>query len=427
MDLTLPIESRPLAGCVRLAGDKSLAHRAALFAALAQGESVVGNYPDSGVTRAMLGSLRSLGVDCSLEGGILKVSGRGFAPLCSATNVDCRNSGTTMRLLAGAIAGTGGAAVLDGSAGLRSRPMGRVAEPLSAMGAEVSTSGGFAPISIAKGNYPLKAIDFTLPVASAQIKSALLLAALGADGESCIKEPGPSRDHTERMLRSMGAEIESRQLSVVAKPLSSPLKPLGGDLPGDISSATFILVAAAIVPGSDVTVKDVLLNPTRTGILDVLSSMGAKISVSNESERFGETVGDVRLEYVPLKGVSIDGDLVVRSIDEFPAIAVAAAFADGVTTVRGARELRFKETDRIAQIVSQLRAIGTAVEEFEDGFAIEGGVAKGGAVDANGDHRIAMSMALAGLRVPVTVRNAQILNESFPDFLSLLEKLGIGH
>ncbi len=424
--MTLPVATRPLKGCVRLKGDKSLAHRAALFASLADGVSVIGNFPSTGVSRAMLQALSSLGVRSSLEDGTLRVEGCGFKAFPDYGRIDCRNSATTMRLLAGAIAGTGSEAVLDGSEGLRSRPMGRVADPLAAMGAKVATSDGKAPIAIGRGTYPLKAIDWKLPVASAQVKSAVILAALGADGESTISEPGPGRDHTERMLRSMGAQIESVGATVRVKPLSSPLKPLSGDLPGDISSAAFILVAAAIVPGSEIEIRDVLLNGTRTGILDVLSQMGAALEVETTGEMFGEEVGCVRLNAQPLKGIEIGGDLVVRSIDEFPAIAVAASFAEGETTVRGAKELRFKETDRIEAIVSKLSSLGVKARGFEDGFAIEGGTLKGGQLDASGDHRLAMSMALAGLRAHVTVRNAQILDESFPDFRVMLENLGVG-
>lgn len=424
--MTLPVQARSLRGCVSLKGDKSLAHRAALFAALADGESVIGNFPSTGVSRAMLSALASLGIRSSLEGETLKVEGLGFRPFPSGGIVDCRNSGTTMRLLAGAIAGTGSEAVLDGSVGLRLRPMGRVADPLSAMGAKISTADGRAPMEIRKGAYPLKAIDWTLPVASAQVKSAIILAALGADGESSVREPGPGRDHTELMLRSMGAGIESFGGTVRIKPLVSPLKPLSGDLPGDISSAAFILVAAAIVSGSEIEISDVLLNPTRTGVIDVLSRMGALVEINPTGERFGETVGKVSLRARPLKGIEIGGDLVVRAIDEFPAIAVAASFAEGETIVRDAKELRFKETDRIDAIVSKLSSLGVKARGFEDGFAIEGGTLKGGTVDASGDHRLAMSMALAGLRARVTVRNAQILDESFPDFQVMLENLGVG-
>ena len=421
MTLSLALARRPLQGRVSLPGDKSLAHRAALFAALAEGVSTIRNYPDSGVTRAMRGALEALGVPSRLADGALRVDGNGMRPFPkSGATAFCGNSGTTIRLLAGAVAATRSAAVLDGSAGLRKRPMNRIADPLRLMGADVTTADGHAPLALAPA--PLHGIDYTLPVASAQVKSCIELAALGADAPVTLHEPGPSRDHTARMLRAMGATVISAGLTETVCPATS-LKPLDGTLPGDISSAAFLLAAAAIVPGSRVTVADVGLNPTRTGVLDVLSAMGARISTVNERDEFGEPVGDVTLEAAPLHGVEIAGDLVVRSIDEFPALAVVAAFAAGETVVREAEELRYKETDRIAAIVAQLGALGAEVEERPDGFTVRGGTLKGGTARANGDHRLAMSMALCGLRAPVAVEGAEILNESFPEFESLVASL----
>ena len=416
MTLSLASANRPLQGRVSLPGDKSLAHRAALFAALAEGVSTVRNYPDSGVTRAMRGALEALGVPSRLEGGVLTLAGNGLRPFPRPGAVaQCGNSATTIRLLAGALAGTRSSAVLDGSAGLRKRPMDRIAEPL-----DVETTDGRAPITISPA--PLHGIDYTLPVASAQVKSCLELAALGADAPVTLHEPGPSRDHTARMFRAMGATVVSAGLTEIVHPANS-LKPLDGTLPGDISSAAFLLAAAAIVPGSRVTVAGVGLNPTRTGVLDILAAMGAHISISSTREEFGEPVGDVTLESAPLHGVEIAGDLVVRSIDEFPALAAVAAFAEGETVVREAEELRYKETDRIAAIVAQLGALGAAVEERPDGFTVRGGTLKGGTARANGDHRLAMSMAVCGLRAPVSVEGAEILNESFPEFEPLLSSL----
>ena len=421
MTLSLASAIRPLQGRVTLPGDKSLAHRAALFAALANGTSTIRNYPDSGVTRAMRGALEALGVPSRLEDGMLTLAGNGLRPFPHDGVVAwCGNSGTTIRLLAGAVAATRSSAVLDGSAGLRKRPMKRIADPLRIMGADVATVDGHAPITISPA--ALRGIDYTLPVASAQVKSCLELAALGADAPVTLHEPGPSRDHTARMLRAMGATVVSAGLTETVYPASF-LRPLDGTLPGDISSAAFLLAAAAIVPGSCVTVADVGLNPTRTGVLDVLSAMGARISTENEHVEFGEPIGDVTLEAAPLHGVEIAGDLVVRSIDEFPALAAVAAFADGETVVRGAEELRYKETDRIAAIVAQLGALGVDVEERPDGFTVHGGTLTGGTARANGDHRLAMSMAICGLRAPVSVEGAEILNESFPEFEPLLSLL----
>ena len=425
MELCLPAAVSPLHGRVAVPGDKSLAHRAALFAALAAGDSEVGNYPDSGVTRAMRQALEALGVPSVLEGGVLRLSGSRWH---DAATVYCGNSATTFRLLAGALAATRTAAVLDGSEGLRRRPMERIAEPLRLMGADVATTDGHAPLVFRPA--PLRGIDYTLPVASAQVLSCLQLAALGAEGVSTFRVPGPVRDHTTRMLRAMGARIEEDGLTTRIHPLKAltTLKPLNGALPGDISSATFLLVAAAIVPGSRITIANVGLNPTRTGILDVLLEMGASVNVANVHDVFGEPAGDVTLEAAPLRGVTIGGDLVVRSIDEFPAIAVAAAFAEGTTVVRDAEELRYKESDRIAAIVTQLRALGADVAESPDGFTVRGGTVRGGTARANGDHRLAMSMALCGLRAPapVVVFGAEILAESFPEFTAKLAELHCG-
>lgn len=428
MTLTFPMCSRPLKGVVAVPGDKSLAHRAALFAALAEGESVVSNYPDSGVTRSMRGALASLGVDSSLEDGVLRVKGNGFRPFPNRNAVAyCGNSATTIRLLAGAVAGTGSEAVLDGSEGLRKRPMNRIADPLRQMGVEVETNNGCAPLRFRPNRSEtarISALEYALPVASAQVLSCLQLAALGAEGESRFIAPGPVRDHTVRMLASMGAPISAHGNESTVSPLGKrALRPLEAALPGDISSAAFLFAAAAMVPSSRVTVTRVGVNPTRTGVLDVLAKMGAGISLANERMEMGEPVADVTLESNGIHGIAIDGDLVVRSIDEFPAIAAVAAFAEGVTEVHGAKELRYKETDRIAAIVAQLRALGVQAEEFDDGFAVVGGTLKGGTARANGDHRLAMSMSLCGLRAPVAVEGAEILNESFPDFEMTMRSL----
>ena len=435
MDLTVQMADRSLCGTVEVPGDKSLAHRAALFAALAEGVSEVSNYPDSGVTRAMRGALASLGVPSTLEGGVLRLSGNGLRPFPVFGAVAyCGNSATTIRLLAGAVAATGSTAVLDGSVGLRKRPMDRIIDPLRAMGADVEGTPGIAadgravlcaPLSFRPA--PLKGIDYALPVASAQVLSCLQIAALGATGESHFTVPGPVRDHTMRMLRAMGAPTsqtsQTSQTPQTPQTSQTSLTPLTGRLPGDISSASFLLAAAAIVPGSRITVKDLGVNPTRTGVLDALEKMGAKISLSAAREEMGEPVADVTLEAGTLKGIAIAGDLVVRAIDEIPVLAAVAAFAEGETVVREARELRYKETDRIAAVVAQLRALGAEVSEQPDGFIVRGGTLTGGTARANGDHRLAMSMAICGLRAPVTVEGAEILDESFPSFLPTLASL----
>jgi 3-phosphoshikimate 1-carboxyvinyltransferase len=305
--------------------------------------------------------------------------------------------------------------------------MDRITEPLLLMDVPISATAGCAPLHLARrdARHPLKAVDYTLPVASAQVKSCVMLAALSADRASIIREPGPSRDHTERMLSSMGADIRTAKGVVEVHPLTRSLSPLHLSLAGDISSAAFLLVAASIVPGSSICVRDVGLNPTRTGILDALSMMGASIKVENERLVAGEPVGDIHLVSGPLKATTVSGDLVVRMIDEFPAFAIAACFAEGTTVVRDARELRYKETDRIAVLCGELQKLGVQLEMFEDGFAIQGKTLKGGIGDGAGDHRIAMSLALAGLASPgqVTVQHAEILNESFPDFVTQIQTL----
>jgi 3-phosphoshikimate 1-carboxyvinyltransferase len=419
-----------LNGEIALPGDKSLSHRAALFASLAEGTSVVRRFLVSGVTRAMLRSLTALGVEWSLDGDTLTIRGgglRGFS--APAAPLDCGNSATTMRMLAGALAGAGTPCTLDGSAGLRRRPMDRVIEPLALMTVPISSPDGCAPLTLAArgASAPLRAIDYSLPVASAQVKSALILAALAADGPTTLTEPGPSRDHTERMLTAMGASITAGpDFTLRIEPLRAPLLPLEITLPGDISSAAFMLTAAAIVPGSRITIRDVGVNPTRTGILDALRLMGAHITVDNEHLSGGESVADITLAAAPLHAVTVCGETVVRMIDEFPVFAIAAACARGTTVVRDAGELRHKESDRISILCSELRKIGVELQEFQDGFAITGGTLRGGACEAHGDHRLAMSLALAGLRspAPVTVCHAEILSESFPEFVTNLIALG---
>lgn len=409
-------------------GDKSLSHRASLFAALADGESVIDRFLVSGVTRMMLNALTSLQIPWTLEGERLIVNGRGLQGLHKpAQPINCGNSATTIRLLAGALAAAGTPCVLDGSAGLRKRPMDRITEPLLLMNVPITATFGCAPLHLAKRDRmrPLQALTYTLPVASAQVKSCLMLAALAGDGCSVIREPGPSRDHTERMLKAMGADIRTSAGAVEVRPLTRALSPLRMSLAGDISSAAFLLVAAAIVPGSSICIRDVGLNPTRTGILDALRMMGAAITIENERLVAGEPVGDIHLMSGPLHAITVSGDLVVRMIDEFPAFSIAACFAEGTTVVRDARELRYKETDRIAVLCGELHKLGVELEMFEDGFAIQGKTLKGGTGDGAGDHRIAMSLAIAGLASPepVIVQHAEILNESFPDFVRQVNAL----
>ena len=423
---------KPLRGSLSLPGDKSLSHRAALFSALAQGESVIENFLVAGVTQAMLDALTSLGVSWELHGKRLVVQGKGLAGLRPPQRaLDCGNSATTIRLLTGALAAAGVPAVLDGSPGLRRRPMDRIVSPLQSMGVPILASEGGSPplqLETRTASQPLRALDYTLPVASAQVKTCLLLAALAADGPCSLHEPEPSRDHSERMLASMGVKIRADGATVTLIP-SCPvlLNPLHLVLPGDISSAAFIIVAAVITPGSQVILRDVLLNPTRTGLLDALQSMGADISIQRGADRGGETVGDVTVSASTLHGTEVDGALAVRMIDEFPAFAVATAFAHGRTEVRGAAELRHKESDRIGALAHNLLLLGAQVEEAADGFTILGqGVLQGGKGDPFRDHRLAMALAVAGLasKEAVTVQGAEIIAESYPEFADALRSLG---
>ncbi|MEZ4643851.1 MAG: 3-phosphoshikimate 1-carboxyvinyltransferase [Chloroflexota bacterium] len=424
-----------LRGTMTRPGDKSISHRAILFAALADGESVIDNVLVSGVTEAMLRALTALGVPWQLDGTRLTVQGGGLHGLQSpSAPIDCGNSATTIRLLAGALAGAGVTAVLDGSPGLRRRPMRRVVAPLQQMGVALTAVDGCAPLTLAVGKRPLQALTYTLPVASAQVKSCLLLAALAAAGPTTLTEPGPSRDHTERMLRQMGVQVEegagkeaAQERWVRLYPPETALRPLQITIPGDMSSAAFLLVAALLTPGSLVTLAGVGLNPTRTGLLDALRSMGADIAISNEQEMAGEPMGDITLRAGELHGTEIGSDLVVRMIDEFPAFAVVAALAEGQTTVRDALELRHKESDRITMLCQELQAVGADVTETADGFVIYGKpLLTGGTINPHRDHRLAMSLAVAGLRSVngITVQGAEIINESFPSFAQTLSELG---
>lgn len=431
----------PLKGSVsaELPGDKSISHRAALFAAFADGTSRIEHFQVSGVTRPMLQALTSFGIQWSLEGETLTVEGRGIGTWKNPTfPIDCGNSATTLRLLAGAIAGAGVTATLDGSYGLRRRPMDRIVDPLRKMGAVIKTTpGGIAPLTIqerAEGQ-KLKPLTYDLPVASAQVKSCLLLAALGAEGTTVLNEPGPSRDHTERMLSSMGVTVKSyeveahntlRYMVELTPPNPLVLSPLNMSLPADPSAAAFLIVAALIIPGSSLALKGICLNPTRTGLLEALQTMGGDITISNQHESGGELVGDLLVNASELQGTQVSGTLVVRMIDEFPIFAIAAAVAHGATIVHDAHELRLKESDRIAMLAAELRKLGVEIEEHPDGFTIHGGKLLGGTVESHGDHRLAMSLAVAGLDAesPVTVQQAECTAESFPAFAATLHKLG---
>ena len=425
-----------LSGCLEneIPGDKSISHRAALFAGLASGDSRIERFQVSGVTRPMLNALSALGVDWTLEGETLTVHGKGIQALKSPSQpLDCGNSATTLRLLAGAVVAAGVTATLDGTPGLRKRPMDRIVDPLRQMGVMITpTSTGTAPLVIeAQPRDVLRPLRYDLPVASAQVKSCLLLAALGAKVTTLLSEPGPSRDHTERMLSSMGAVIKTHQADSrywveITPPDPLTLSPIQMRLPADPSAAAFLMVAALITRGSNITLKGICLNPTRTGLLDALESMGANSQIDNRRLAAGEPVGDLTVRSSSLHGTTVDGDLVVRMIDEFPIFAVAAAVANGTTVVHDAAELRLKESDRIAMLAAELRLLGVEIEEYADGITIQGGRLQGGTVQSHGDHRLAMSLAVAGLaaKSTLTVQDAECTNESFPRFAETLQKLG---
>ncbi len=413
-------------------GDKSLSHRVMVLAALARGVSRVENVLVAGVTRPMLRALRALGIGWTLDGTTLTVNSPGMAAWrAPSTRLDCGHSATTMRLLAGALAAAGVPAVLDGSPGLRRRPMRRVTEPLRRMGVPIADTNGRAPLTLARRERqrPLRGGTFDLAVASAQVKSAILLAGLAAAEPVTVREPGPSRDHTERLLQGLGVRLAfPARHTVTLYPPAEPLPPLQWRLPGDISAAAFLIVAALITPGSQITLERVGLNPTRTGILDALQRMGAALSVEPQGAPYGEPYGRITARYSPdMRGITVQGPLVVRMIDEFPVFAVAAAYAHGPTVVREAAELRHKESDRIAALVANLRALGVAVEEHPDGFTVHGGSGvQGGVGHAQGDHRLAMALAVAGLaaRGEVEVRGAGMFRESYPAFVDDLRALG---
>src|SRR2546422_530312 len=409
-----------LRGRVRVPGDKSISHRAALIGALARGDTVIHDFLRADDCLHTVSCLRALGVGIEDVGSRLIVRGMGPRWRAPMTPLDAGNSGTTMRLLAGILAGQPFQTELTGDASLRTRPMDRIVEPLSRMGARIVASGDgrFPPLRISGGS--LRGITHTLPVASAQVKSAVLLAGLLAEGPTTVVEPTPTRDHTERMLAAFGAPIrrDGDRVSVTA----AALRGHEVRVCGDISSAAFLLAAAAAMPGSELTVEHVGLNPTRTGFLDVLRALGAEADVRQTGEGAGEPVGGVSGRGRRLRGVRIGGSLIPRVIDELPVLCVIATAAEGETVISDAAELRVKESDRIAVIARGLRALGGEVEERPDGLTVYSSRLHGGRVASAGDHRIAMAFAVAGLLAggPVTVEGAESIAVSFPEFTRVL-------
>jgi 3-phosphoshikimate 1-carboxyvinyltransferase len=411
-------------------GDKSISHRTLLLGCLAEGSSRIRGFLPSNDCLATLSCIRALGIQVEASPpdapSWLIIDGRGLqGPRAPAEPLNCVRSGTTMRLLAGILAGQPFTSTLTGEPQLRRRPMERIARPLRRMGAAIETTEGHAPLTIHESR--LQGHEHALPVASAQVKSAILLAGLYADGPTIVHQPGPARDHTELMLQAMGAPVEISGLSVTLTPPSSHLNPLDLTVPGDISSASFPLIAGLLIPGSEVTVESVGTNPTRTGLLDVLRAMGADVTLQRERDQGGEPVADVTARASALTGTKVSGDTVVRMIDEFPLLAVAATQARGTTVVRDAAELRVKETDRIAVIASQLTAMGADIEPRSDGFIVSGPTPlKGATVDSHGDHRIAMALAVAGLVAngETMVQHPACIHDSFPGFVESMQGLG---
>jgi 3-phosphoshikimate 1-carboxyvinyltransferase len=414
-----------LRGRVRVPGDKSISHRSLMLGSLADGTSQVNGFLPSGDCLATLACMHALGVEIEVYSGTtLTVHGRGWQGLKAAREpLDCVRSGTTMRLLAGILAGQSFDTTLTGDRQLLLRPMRRIVDPLRRMGAEIEAVDGHAPLNIY--GRPLHGYEHALTVASAQVKSALLLAGLYADGPTVVRQCGLARDHTELMLAAMGAEIEVDGLDVTLRPGAS-LAPLLLQVPGDLSSAAYLLAAGMLVPASEITVEGVGVNPTRTGLLDVLHAMGAPIQVERDRTEGGEPVADLVVRAGPLHGTRVDGGLVVRMIDEFPILAVAATQAEGETVVHDASELRVKETDRIATVVSELRKMGAQIEPYPDGFCVSGPTPlRGAIVDSHGDHRLAMALAVAGLLAEgdTVVENADCIADSFPGFEGILHSL----
>jgi 3-phosphoshikimate 1-carboxyvinyltransferase len=416
----------PLRGEIVVPGDKSVSHRALMFGALAEGVSHIRGFLEGEDTRATAAILGKLGVRFDTPApGERVVHGVGLHGLRgSADDLDCGNAGTGMRLLAGLLAGQAFDSTLVGDESLSRRPMRRVTDPLGLMGATIDSEDGKPPLRIHAGA-KLKGISYQPPVASAQIKSALLLAGLYAEGFTEVIEPHPTRDYTESMLKAFGWPIEYSPGKAKLEG-GHRLTAVDVDVPADFSSAAFFIVAACVVPGSEVRLKGVGLNPRRTGLLAALELMGADIAVENERTSGGEEIGDLVVRYRKLHGVALPLDIVPDMIDEFPALFVAAACAEGMTTIRGAAELRVKESDRIASMANGLKACGVLIDELPDGAIIRGGTIGGGSIDSHGDHRIAMSFAIAGLvaAAPVTIGDCANVATSFPGFMELANGLG---
>lgn len=424
---------KSLRGGVQPPGDKSISHRYAMLAALAEGTSELRNFAAAADCHSTLGCMRALGADVKVEKDLVRVTGSGPRGLKGSwRTLDAENSGTTMRLLTGILAGQAFSTKLTGDASLQKRPMKRVVMPLREMGAEIrARDDNFAPLEI-KGA-KLRAIDYKMPMASAQVKSAVLLAGLYADGETTVTEPARTRDHTELALEEFGAAMERHGRTTKIHGLfggngGGKLAPKSLDVPGDLSSAVFFIAAASLVPESSITIHNVGLNPTRTGILDVFAGMGAAVEMMSLKTAHGEVMGDLGVTGAALKGVVVEGDTIPLVIDELPMLAALGPYTQEGVEIRDASELRVKESDRIAVLVENLRRMGAIVEERPDGLRVEGkgaGKLRGAEIDPHGDHRIAMAFAVAGLGAvgETVIRDAECAGVSYPTFFEDLRRL----
>lgn len=412
---TLPFSLR----ISEIAPDKSISHRCAMFAMLADGTSEIENFLRAEDTLNSLNIVKNLGATVEDDGVTIRISSNGIKE--SSEILDCGNSGTGIRLFCGLLSSAEGHFVLTGDEYLRRRPMKRVTAPLRDIGAKLDgrNDGDLAPLSIRGAS--LKAFNYESKIASAQVKSAMILAALRADGECSYSEPELSRDHTERMLKGMGAEIEVDGLTTKIKPMKKLLSPLKIRVPSDPSSAFFFAVAAAITPDSDVVLEGVTLNPTRIEAFKALERMGALMSYEITENKY-EPIGNIHVKHAPLKAITVEHNI-SWLIDELPALSVAFACAEGVSIVKNAEELRVKESDRISTVVNGLRACGIEVDEVHDGYSVKGGELREATIDSHGDHRIAMSFIIAGLKCGVNVNDIDCINTSFPNFFELLQKI----
>ena len=416
-----------LSGDITVPGDKSISHRSIMFGAIAQGTTVVEGFLDGEDCLATISAFRAMGV--RIEGPNVQqvvIHGVGKYGLKAPHGIiDCGNSGTSIRLLSGLLSAQSFTTELTGDASLQKRPMNRVARPLMTMGAKIDTANGCPPLVI-HGGQTLHGISYEMPEASAQVKSCLLLAGMYAQGETTVIEPDISRDHTERMLVSMGYPVRRVDRAIT---IDSSHECRGGTIkvPGDLSSAAFFIVAATIIPNSNLRIRNVGMNPSRRGVIDLLRQMGAQIQVENQRFYGEEPVADLTVCHAALTGIDIPAHLVSLAIDEFPIIFIAAACAQGKTVLRGAEELRCKESDRIGAMAEGLNRLGIAAEPMEDGIIIEGGVLRGGVIDSHHDHRIAMAFSIAGAVAisPVTIRHCNNVATSFPDFLHTANRCGL--